>query len=89
MNCCGNKRQALQQDMQASAQQNNTEPVVARPEIRFQYKGQHQLSVIGAATGNRYVFAGFGAQLLVDPADAAGLMAEPLLETLRIYTSRQ
>lgn len=83
MNCCGNKRQALQHEMQAPATQNITEPVVSRPEIRFQYKGQHQLTVIGAATGNRYVFAGSGAQLLVDPADAAGLMAEPLLETGR------
>jgi len=34
-------------------------------------------------------FAGLGAELLVDPADAAGLMAKPLLETLRIYTPKQ
>lgn len=84
MNCCGNKRQALQHDMQAPAQQNNIEPVISRPEIRFQYNGQHQLSIVGAATGNRYVFAGFGAQLLVDPSDAAGMMAQPLLESVRI-----
>lgn len=83
MNCCGNKRQALQHDMQASAQQINPEPVITRSEIRFQYKGRHQLIVTGAGTGARYVFTGFGAQLLVDPADAAGLMAEPLLEMLR------
>jgi len=77
---CGNKRSELNQ-------QSHVAPIVKAPissmqqttNSIFEYIGKTALTVIGNMTGRSYRFNRPGDMQSVDPRDAAGMLAVPVL----------
>ena len=81
MSCCGKGRTQLRlagNSSQAAPPTTGAPPLRAA-RIYFQYTGATSLRVDGPISGRRYLFAGPGARLEVDPRDRRSLAAVPKL----------
>lgn len=82
MSCCGNKREALVQ--QLSSAKTTTAPVVKMwDDVLFEYTGETGLTVKGSVSRNLYRFAQKGDTQLVDYRDVSGMMAVPAVRKYR------
>ena len=85
MSCCGQARQALRYPQLAVAAQPDEAPLELAQLARetFEYVGSSGLTVIGPATGMRYVFPSPGARAAVDARDARSISSIGVLRWLR------
>ena len=83
MSCCGKMRQQVAQATSAAPTERKVAAPSAQFSIRFEYIGHTGLTVIGAASGQRYRFDTPGAQVTIDPRDRPGLAQVPLLRQVR------
>ncbi len=88
MNCCGNKRNAWQQNEQPQDRKTPDGASSARAvkTINFKYIGPTALTVVGQITAQHYRFAAPGTVIAVDARDAASMMAVPHLKRARSQT---
>lgn len=82
MSCCGNKREALAQQL-SSAKTVSTPVVKMWNDVLFEYTGETALTVKGSVSRNIYRFTKPGDTQLVDYRDASGMMAVPMLRKYR------
>lgn len=83
MSCCGKKRAQWAAEADRSASNRNTlmdmksdphDTIAA--EQSFEYTGAFSKAIVGIVTRQPYYFAGPGARVAVDPADAPALRGE-------------
>ena len=77
MSCCGKARSAASGP--AGVSRTPAVPGANTTSIRFEYRGETSMVVIGPATGQRYHFSARGAQVRVDPRDRSHLLGVPKL----------
>ena len=78
MGCCGNKRAAIARERAGVAVTVKPPPFVEKS-VNFKYVGPGKLALKGAVSGNDYVFARTGAELLVASEDSIALMSHRYL----------
>ena len=78
---CGNKRTEFRQQPAVVTSQVKTPIPAAQQKTNsvFEYTGKTALTVMGNITGRRYRFNRTGDLQSIDPRDAAGMMAVPVL----------
>jgi hypothetical protein len=79
MSCCGKGREAMRSihHHAAPAAPNAHRRSAVQPAVVFEYTGADSVSVVGAITGIRYEFRGYGARLRVDLRDRPQLARQP------------
>jgi hypothetical protein len=85
MSCCGSKRSAYIQELSSNNQmydENRLLQEINEKQISFQYLGQGARNYRGLYTGQNYVVASYGDQIIVPELDAASFMAEPNLKVV-------
>lgn len=81
MSCCGQKRNEYRQQVSSTSAQSYTPPKTWK-DVRFEYTGTSSLTVKGAVTGKKYLFAQPGDILLVDYRDAGAMYGVSNLKSL-------
>ena len=79
---CGKKRTEYAQQSHVAATQTKTQMqsvMQQNPNSVFEYTGKTALTVMGNITGRNYRFNRPGDMQSIDPRDAAGMMAVPVL----------
>ena len=78
---CGKKRTEYSQQSNITATQMKTpvQQMQQNANSVFEYTGKTALTVMGNITGRRYRFNRPGDMQSIDPRDAAGMMAVPIL----------
>ncbi|QEC67571.1 hypothetical protein FRZ67_09820 [Panacibacter ginsenosidivorans] len=80
---CGKKRNEYSQQSNVAATQPKPQMIPAMQQNTnsvFEYTGKTALTVMGSITGRRYRFNRPGDMQSIDPRDAAGMMAVPVLQ---------
>ena len=77
MSCCGKAR--TDASGTPSVSRRPMTPGAINMKVRFQYTGETSMTVVGPATGQRYIFTAPGAQVRVDPRDRSYLLGIPRL----------
>lgn len=83
MSCCGKKRtEWLHSSNHANGFAKENEE--SKPPVYFEYTGETGLTAVGSVTHIRYRFNAKGDRQAVDPGDASGMMAVPMLKRVRV-----
>ena len=75
MSCCGQKRQAWRETVQAKIQAVATPPPVLQNPVFLHHVGPSSMVIKGDISGFTYLFAGQETALTVDARDVPGLVA--------------